>query len=127
MFTRKCLALTKTLETCRGGTALAWPVWNNRCSAGDRSAAGEWPAGFRNKHLAEALSVSRARASQVLGRRILSGEPARTRKGNGEYIRRPDHAGSFGRSASRTGRRLSPSGITGPLRDSRFLDGIFAF
>src|SRR5262249_43324901 len=35
------------------------------------------PDGFRNKHLAQALGVSRARASQLLAIRVRSGELAR--------------------------------------------------
>jgi hypothetical protein len=50
----------------------------------------KWPAGFRNKHLAEALGVSRARASQLLSPRLLSGELARTAAGRARYIRGPD-------------------------------------
>jgi hypothetical protein len=50
----------------------------------------KWPAGFRNKHLAEALGVSRARACQLLAPRVRSGELARKGEGRGKYIRGPD-------------------------------------
>ncbi len=50
----------------------------------------KWPAGFRNKHLAEALGVSRARACQLLAPRVRSGELARRGDGRGKYIRGPD-------------------------------------
>lgn len=50
----------------------------------------KWPAGFRNKHLAEALGVSRARACQLLAPLVRSGELARRGAGRGEYVRGPD-------------------------------------
>jgi hypothetical protein len=48
------------------------------------------PAGFRNKHLAEALGVSQTRACQLLASRVLSGELARTEGPRSQYIRGPD-------------------------------------
>lgn len=54
----------------------------------------KWPAGFRNKHLAAALGVSRPRACQLLAPRVLSGELERTGEGRGRYIRGPDHGKS---------------------------------
>src|ERR1700716_3258193 len=63
---------------------------------------GKRPDGFRNKHLAEALGVSRARASQLLGPRVLSGELARTDGPRSRYIRGPARGradGSFARGA----------------------------
>jgi hypothetical protein len=51
-----------------------------------------WPAGFRNKHLAAALAVSRSRACQLLAPRVLSGELERTGEGRGRYIRGRDSA-----------------------------------
>ena len=47
----------------------------------------KWRGGFRNKHLAEALGVSRARASQLLAMRELSGELSRIGENRGRYIR----------------------------------------
>lgn len=47
------------------------------------------PAGFRNKHLAEALGVSRGRISQLLAPRVLLGELKRTGDGPIRYIRGP--------------------------------------
>ena len=41
----------------------------------------ERPAGFGNKHLAEALGVSRSRACRILAIRVLSGELAREGEG----------------------------------------------
>jgi hypothetical protein len=52
------------------------------------------PDGFRNQHLAQALGVSRSRASQLLSARILSGELARTMGGRAGFIRGPDHPDS---------------------------------
>jgi hypothetical protein len=49
----------------------------------------KWPAGFRNKHLAEALTVSRPRASKVLASRVLSGELVRAEGSRRKYIRGP--------------------------------------
>ena len=60
------------------------------------------PDGFRNKHLAEALGVSPARACQLLARRVLSGELARTEGPRSKYIRGPDRGeadGSLARGA----------------------------
>jgi hypothetical protein len=54
----------------------------------------KWPAGFRNKHLAAALGVSRPRACQLLASRVLSGELERTGEGRGRYIRGMDHGNS---------------------------------
>jgi hypothetical protein len=51
-----------------------------------------WPAGFRNKHLAVALGVSRPRACQLLAPRVLSGELERTGEGRGRYVRGMDSA-----------------------------------
>jgi len=45
------------------------------------------PTGFRNKHLAEALGVSRSRACRILASRVLSGELARKGEGPGKYVR----------------------------------------
>ena len=53
-----------------------------------------WPAGFRNKHLAAALGVSRPRVCQLLAPRVLSGELERTGEGRGRYIRGRDSAKS---------------------------------
>jgi|GEM_PF-1900220 len=63
-------------------------------------------AGFRNKHLAEALGVSRARASQLLATRVLSGELKRVGEGPRKYIRGPDcgdRPGGVARAASLSG------------------------
>src|SRR5262249_27875589 len=49
------------------------------------------PDGFRNKHLAQALGVSRARASQLLAIRVRSGELARRIHGRVGFVRGPDH------------------------------------
>src|SRR5262245_22199310 len=48
------------------------------------------PGGFRNKHLATALGVSRARASQLLADRVVSGELEKTKEGRARYIRGPN-------------------------------------
>jgi hypothetical protein len=46
------------------------------------------PAGFRNKDLAEALGVSRARASQLISNRVRWGELAKARKSRrSRYVR----------------------------------------
>jgi len=50
--------------------------------------------GFRNKHLAQALGVSRSRASQLLAARVLSGQLARRIHGRAGFIRGPDHPDS---------------------------------
>ena len=47
------------------------------------------PRGFRNKHFAELLGVSRPRASQLLARLVLSGELTRLGEGRGPYVRGP--------------------------------------
>ena len=49
------------------------------------------PDGFRNKHLAYALGVSRSRASQLLAARVLSGELGRRTSGRAGFIRGPNH------------------------------------
>ena len=48
------------------------------------------PAGFRNKHFAEAFGVSQSRACRLLAPRVLSGELARTGEGRGKYVRGTD-------------------------------------
>ena len=55
-----------------------------------------WPGGFRNKHLAQALGVSRARASQLLASRVLSGELATVDEGRRKYVRGRDSGTSGG-------------------------------
>ena len=55
-----------------------------------------WPDGFRNKHLAQALGVSRARASQLLASRVLSGELATVDEGRRKYVRGRDSGASGG-------------------------------
>ncbi len=74
----------------------------------------KWPAGFRNKHLAAALGVSRPRACQLLAPRVLAGELERTGEGRGRYIRGPDNA------KSRTGfaRGALPAGFWRALAES---------
>jgi len=52
------------------------------------------PDGFRNKHLAQVLGVSRSRASQLLTARVLSGELARRKSGRAGFVHGPDHPGS---------------------------------
>ena len=52
------------------------------------------PDGFRNKHLAQALGVSRSRASQLLTSRVLSGQLARRIQGRAGFVRGPDHPDS---------------------------------
>ena len=64
------------------------------------------PSGFRNKHFAEALGVSRSRASHVLARLVLSGELTRLGEGRGPYVRGPEYShasGSVARGARRDG------------------------
>jgi hypothetical protein len=56
----------------------------------------KWPGGFRNKHLAQALGVSRARASQLLASRVLSGELATVDEGRRKYVRGRDSGASGG-------------------------------
>ena len=58
-----------------------------------------WPDGFRNKHLAQALGVSRSRVSQILAPRVLAGELARKRSGRRGYIRGPNHRDTPGAGA----------------------------
>ena len=60
---------------------------------------GKWPDGFRNKHMAQALGVSRSRISQLLAPRVLSGELARKRSGRRGYIRGPNHRDTPGAGA----------------------------
>jgi hypothetical protein len=55
-----------------------------------------WPGGFRNKHLAQALGVSRPRASQLLASRVLSGELTTVDEGRRKYVRGPGNAASGG-------------------------------
>ncbi len=64
----------------------------------------KWPDGFRNKHMAQALGVSRARVSQLLAPRVLSGELARKRSGRRGYVRGPNH-----RDAPGAGARSAPA------------------
>lgn len=59
----------------------------------------KWPDGFRNKHMAQALGVSRARVSQLLAPRVLSGELARKRSGRRGYVRGPNHRDTPGAGA----------------------------
>jgi hypothetical protein len=64
------------------------------------------PAGFRNKHFAEALGVSQSRACRILAPRVLSGELARTGEGRGKYVRGTDAGiavGGVARGAIRGG------------------------
>jgi hypothetical protein len=60
---------------------------------------GRWPDGFRNKHMAQALGVSRSRVSQLLAPRVLSGELARKRSGRRGYIRGLNHRDTPGAGA----------------------------
>lgn len=55
------------------------------------------PNGFRNKHVAEALGISPARACQLLARRIQSGELARIDGPRSRYIRGRDWRTADGR------------------------------
>jgi len=50
------------------------------------------PRGFRNKHFAEAVGLSRSRVSRLLARLVLSGELTRLGEGRGPYVRGP-HCG----------------------------------
>jgi hypothetical protein len=59
----------------------------------------KWPDGFRNKHMAQALGVSRSRVSQLLAPRVLSGELARKRSGRRGYVRGPNHRDTPGAGA----------------------------
>ncbi len=67
----------------------------------------KWPAGFRNKHLAAALGVSRPRACQLLAPRVLLGELERTGEGRGRYIRGID----TGKSRTGFARGALPAGF----------------
>jgi hypothetical protein len=73
-----------------------------------------WPAGFRNKHLAAALGVSRPRACQLLAPRVLSGELERTGEGRGRYIRGQD----TGESRTGFARGALPAGFWRALVES---------
>jgi hypothetical protein len=69
------------------------------------------PAGFRNKHFAEALGVSQSRACRLLAPRVLSGELARTGEGRGKYVRGTD-AGTAAGGVARGG---APGGLWSEL------------
>ena len=66
-----------------------------------------WPAGFRNKHLAQALGVSRSRASRVLKALLRSGELARVGEELKRYVRGPD----CGRPHGGVARASPPNGF----------------
>jgi hypothetical protein len=72
------------------------------------------PAGFRNKHLAAALGVSRPRACQLLAPRVLAGELERTGEGRGRYIRGRD----TGKSRNCFARGALPGGFWRALVES---------
>src|SRR6266849_5221148 len=69
------------------------------------------PAGFRNKHFAEALGVSQSRACRILAPRVLSGELARTGEGRGKYVRGTD----AGIAAGGVARGGAPGGLWSEL------------
>jgi hypothetical protein len=69
------------------------------------------PRGFRNKHFAEAVGLSRSRASRLLARLVLSGELTRLGEGRGPYV----HGPYYGTTAAGIARGALPKGFWSAL------------